>query len=171
MPELTSTRLVLLAGAGSLGLLLGAFFFQAIGFAPCAMCIWQRWPHAVAIILALLWMAFNKQSFSSLILPFAAVLMWASAGLGIYHTGVERKWWLGPSTCTSSGSDLGTLSGDALLPSASMDAAIVLCDEVSWSFLGLSMASYNVLASIAFAVLWMMAWSRVRHDANAQADT
>ena len=37
------------AAAGSAALLLGAFVFQALGYAPCAMCIWQRYPHAIAI--------------------------------------------------------------------------------------------------------------------------
>ena len=40
---------MLLAAGGSLALLLGAFGFQALGYAPCKLCLWQRWPHGAAI--------------------------------------------------------------------------------------------------------------------------
>ena len=49
---MSRTTLALLAAAGSVGLLLGALAFQYIGgLAPCVVCIWQRWPHVVALIL------------------------------------------------------------------------------------------------------------------------
>jgi membrane protein YqaA with SNARE-associated domain len=45
-------RLILAAGLGSLALLLGAWVFQAMGYAPCKMCLWQRWPHGAAVAIA-----------------------------------------------------------------------------------------------------------------------
>ena len=150
-----STELAVLAAGGSLLILLGAFFFQAIGFAPCAMCLWQRWPHAAAILIGLLFMAIRQ----NLLLPLGALAAAITSGLGAYHTGVERKWWEGPSSCTSSGPDLGGLAGSDLLPSAGAET-IVLCDEVVWEFLGLSMASYNSLISGGLALLWLLAWAR-----------
>lgn len=51
------------------------------------------------------------------------------------------------------------MTGSDLL---NFDAAenIVMCDEVAWEMLGLSMASWNAVASIGFAVLWVMALTR-----------
>ncbi len=81
----------------------------------------------------------------------------ATALVGIYHTGVERDWWEGPSSCTGGG-DLGGLSGADLL---STDAPrVVMCDQVSWELLGLSMASWNALASLALMILWILAARR-----------
>ena len=146
---MTQRALVLLAAGGSLALLAGAFFFQAIGYPPCAMCLWQRWPHAAAIALGGLFLLVPLR-----VLPwFGALAAAITSGIGIYHTGVERDWWEGPTSCTGSG--LGGLSGADLL---STDAPrLVLCDQVSWEFLTLSMASWNALFSAALAVLWVIA--------------
>lgn len=148
---MTRRNLMLLAALGSALLLAGAFLFQALGYAPCKMCLWQRWPHGAAVALGLV----------ALVLPLAAVA-WAGAlaaavtgGIGIYHTGVERDWWEGPASCTSAGGGLGDLSGADLL---SLDGpALVLCDQVSWAFLGLSMASWNAVASVLLAAVWVTA--------------
>ena len=52
MPALTRPQLTLIATLGSAALLGGAFAFQYIGgLAPCALCLWQRWPHAAAIMI------------------------------------------------------------------------------------------------------------------------
>ena len=145
-------RLILLAGGGSAALLAGAFAFQAAGYAPCAMCIWQRWPHVAAIVFALLALAAAPRMFAAL----GALAALTASGLGLYHTGVERDWWEGPTSCTGSG--LGGLSGDDLL---SMDGpALVMCDEVAWAFAGLSMASWNAVLSLVLAALWIAAATR-----------
>jgi disulfide bond formation protein DsbB len=128
--------------------------FQSIGYAPCALCLWQRWPHAAAIAIAVVALALGVRALAWL----GALAALTTAGIGIYHTGVERDWWEGPTSCSGGATDLGSLDGAALL---SMDApAIVLCDEVAWEFLTLSMASWNALFSIALAVIWIMAARR-----------
>ncbi|MGY6706311.1 disulfide bond formation protein B [Roseinatronobacter sp.] len=138
-----------LALAGSIGLLLGALAFQYIGgMAPCALCIWQRWPHVVALLGA-----------GALVLPNPVFAMLGAAGaagsgaIGIYHTGVERAWWEGPSSC-SAGGDLSGLSAQELLDRI-MAAPVVRCDEVPWEMLGLSMASWNAVLSFGIAALWL----------------
>lgn len=152
---MSRNALIFLAFGGSALLLAGAFAFQYIGgLAPCAMCLWQRWPHALAVLLGPLALKTHSAT-----IPFLGALAAAtSSGLGVYHTGVERGWWEGPSSCTSSGSGLSGLSGTDLL---SLDAPqLVLCDEVAWEMLGLSMASWNALWSAGLVVLWLMAARR-----------
>lgn len=148
--------LILIAAGGSLALLLGAFGFQYLGgLAPCAMCLWQRWPHAVAVVAGGL----------GLVSPLAAWLglggALTAAGLGGYHTGVERGWWEGPATCSSG--DIGGLSPDELLAQI-MAAPLVRCDEVAWEMLGLSMASWNMVISLGLAGLWALALLRSVRD-------
>lgn len=144
--------LILLAGGGSAALLAGAFAFQAAGYAPCAMCIWQRWPHVAAALLALAALALAPRVMAAL----GALAALVAAGLGLFHTGVERGWWEGPSSC--SGGGLGGLSGADLL--ATDGPALVMCDEVAWSLAGLSMASWNALLSLTLAALWIAAATR-----------
>ncbi|MFP4274908.1 MAG: disulfide bond formation protein B, partial [Paracoccaceae bacterium] len=51
---MTRTTLILLAAGGSAALLAAAFAFQHLGgLAPCTLCLWQRWPHAAAVLLGL----------------------------------------------------------------------------------------------------------------------
>lgn len=146
--------LALAAAGGSLALLLGAFAFQHLGgLAPCKLCIWQRWPHAVAIAAGLTFVALPNR----LWLLLGALGALATAGIGVYHTGVERGWWEGPSTCSSG--PVSGLSTDQLFDQI-MSAPLVRCDEVAWSLLSLSMASWNAIASLAFALLWITAFAR-----------
>lgn len=141
--------LPLLAGLGSADLLLGAMAFQFIGgLAPCDMCLWQRWPHVVALILALLWLRFRAR----LLVVLGALTMLGSAGLGLWHAGVERGWWEGPTTCTSA--NVSGLTPDQLLQQI-MTAPIVRCDEIAWSFAGLSMAGWNAVISLVLAGVWI----------------
>ncbi len=149
---MTQTQLILLATLGSAGLLAGAFVFQALGFAPCAMCLWQRWPHAAAVVLGALALTVAPARPLAWLGALAAAV---SGGLGVYHTGVERDWWDGPASC-SGGDGLGALDGAALLPGAEI-APVVLCDEVAWELFGLSMASWNASVSFALAAIWIFA--------------
>lgn len=149
---MTRNFLTLLASGGSAGLLAGAFAFQHLGgLAPCALCLWQRWPHAAAVLIGLVALILAPRGALLLVGALAAL---ASAAIGLYHTGVERTWWEGPSTC-SSGS-IGDLSPQELLNQI-MEAPLVRCDEVAWQMLGLSMASWNMVISLGLAVIWVMA--------------
>ena len=148
---MTAGALVRLATLGSLALLAGAWAFQHLGgLAPCSLCLWQRWPHAVAVLMGTL----------ALMLPgvvwplLGALAVGASAVLGAYHTGVERGWWEGPTTCSAG--PIGGLSTDELFDQI-MNAPLVRCDEVPWEMFGLSMASWNMVISLVLMALWIAA--------------
>ncbi|WP_320414796.1 disulfide bond formation protein B [Palleronia sp. THAF1] len=145
---------MLLAAAGSALLLAGAYVFQALGYAPCKLCLWQRWPHWAAIGLGVV--AFVWARWPVALLGALAAL--TTAGIGIYHTGVERGWWPGPSSC-SGGGDLSGLSGADMLSVETVDK-VIMCDAVSWAFAGLSMASWNAVASFVLAGFWALALTR-----------
>jgi len=150
---MTRKNLMLLAAFGSLALLLGAFIFQFLGYAPCKMCIWQRWPHGTAIGAGALVLALGPLALVGLVGAVSALI---TGGIGVYHTGVERGWWEGPSSCSGSSDALSGMSGADLL---SLDAPvdIVMCDEVAWALFGLSMASWNALFSFVLAAIWIRA--------------
>ncbi len=153
---MTRRQLMLTAAAGSLTLLLGAFVFQALGYAPCKLCIWQRWPHGLAVGTGVLVALTGPLALWGILGAISAL---ATAGLGLYHAGVELKWWQGPTSCTGGGNALGGLSGDQLL---SLDAPvdIVMCDQVAWALAGVSMAGWNAILSVALAGLWIAALRR-----------
>jgi disulfide bond formation protein DsbB len=151
----TRRMIVAVAAGGSALLLLAAFGFEHLGgMAPCELCLWQRWPHAGAVVAGALALALP----AAFLLLAGALGAAASAGIGVYHTGVERGWWPGPQAC-SAGGDILALSPDALLDRI-LAAPVVRCDEVAWEMLGLSMASWNALASLALAGIWLYALTR-----------
>ncbi|MEO1490879.1 MAG: disulfide bond formation protein B [Pseudomonadota bacterium] len=145
---------ILLAGLGSIALLLGALGFQYLGaLAPCPMCIWQRWPHLAAALVAVLAMTVFWRARRPLSVLGGAVMA-VSAGLGVFHAGVEQLWWEGPGSC--SGADPTALSTEDLMAQI-MNAPLVRCDEIVWDFLDITMAGWNAIISAGLAVLWIFA--------------
>lgn len=152
---LRTRHIALAAGLGSLGMLLGAWGFQYLGdLSPCPMCIWQRWPHAVAALLGLVAFVGGPMILWGVC---GAITMAVSAALGLYHSGVERDWWQGPSTCTSG--DISNLTPDQLMAQI-MSAPLVRCDEIVWDMFGLTMPNWNALISLGFCALWIIAIAR-----------
>lgn len=148
---MTRLPLALLAAAGSAGLLLGALAFQHLGgLAPCVLCIWQRWPHVVALVLAGLYLWRKGPALAAL----AGLAALTSAGIGVFHVGVEQGWWEGLAQCSVN--TLSGVSAEDLLNTDVNVGAPAACDKVAWSMFGISMAGWNVLASTAIAGLWAL---------------
>jgi len=156
--ELRSTPIAtaaVIVAAGGAATILGAYFFQyVIGLKPCPLCLEQRFAYYFAIPLAL--MALLGASFGAsrrvligALVVIAAIMLW-NAGLGGYHAGVEWKWWEGPRDCTGDISSFGN-AGDLLRQMQT--TSLVRCDEIPWSFLGLSLAGYNALISLVLAIV------------------
>lgn len=148
---MTRRTFVLAAAVGSFALLMSAFSFQYIGgMAPCKLCLWQRWPHVAAILIGIVALSVQGR----LLPAMGALAALSTAAIGAYHSGVERGWWEGPTTCTS-GPTTG-LTPQQLLDQI-MAAPLVRCDEVPWELFGLSMASWNMIASLFLGLLWLAA--------------
>ena len=152
------------ATAGHAGLLAGAFLFQLMGYAPCAMCLWQRWPHAAAILFGV---AVLSGSAPRAMAVFAAMAACVTAAIGAFHAGVEQGWWEGPSSCTGGGSGLGGLTGADLLDTGAANS-VVMCDAIVWQ-LGLTMAGWNAVLSAALAIVWIAAFRQARRTGAVSA--
>lgn len=147
-------RPVALATLGALALLLGAFAFQHIGgLAPCKMCLWQRYPHGVAIAAGLGVLVLKTRAFILVGAAASAV----TGTIGAYHVGVEQGWWQGPTTCSAG--PVGGVSAQELLDQI-LTAPLVRCDDIAWDWLGISMAGWNALISFALVALWLSALRR-----------
>ncbi len=144
-------NLILLLTAFSITMIFGAWVFQYIlGYPPCKLCYYQRYPHWSAAGFGILALLFRR----TLFLYGGAISAAITGAIGIYHSGVERELWKGPSTCTSS--DVSGLSADELF-SQIMAAPMVRCDEIPWELLGITMANLNALLSFGAALVWIMA--------------
>lgn len=140
----TALLVILAVAAATIG---GAWLFELAGYLPCELCLQQRWAYYAAIPLAALLMA----SPSAILRPglwLLAALWLGSMAFGIYHAGVEWKWWAGPATCGATGGMTGVLP-DLTKP-------VILCDEAALRILGLSLAGWNAVISLGLASLAAM---------------
>jgi disulfide bond formation protein DsbB len=162
-PRLVAAAIAVVATAA----IAGAWFFELVlDIRPCPLCLEQRYAYYLGIPLAAL-LAFGAGRGAPravLVAGFTvlAVALLANAGLGAYHAGVEWGFWQGPTDCSGPLVDFG--NGGNLLDSLNK-VKVIRCDEVQWRFLGLSLAGYNVIISLALAAL--AAWGAVRSRRRA----
>ncbi|HEU4659831.1 MAG TPA: disulfide bond formation protein B [Pseudolabrys sp.] len=148
----TSATLVAVGGALTI---CGFLFFQyVLGYPPCPLCLDQRTAFYVSVPLAiLLWLGLNFGASRKVIvggfIVIAAIMLW-NAGLAGYHAGVEWKFWPGPNDCSGPTNALGSTTN---LIKQLQNIHIVRCDEAAWRFLGISLAGYDVLVSLALAAI------------------
>jgi disulfide bond formation protein DsbB len=157
-----SSTVAMALGAISLALILGALGFQYLGgIPPCEMCHWQRWPHIASAIVGLGGGLLVESGLLTAdlarVLAWCAVALVGAAGLlGVYHAGVEWHWWPGPAACTGAAFRYG---GGRL----DLNAPVVMCDVAAWRLLGISLAGYNGMISLAAAAAAV--WLLKRRDA------
>jgi len=149
LPSEAADRLPLLVVAASVIALGTAFTAQYWGgLQPCVLCVYQRWPYGIAIALGLAALAASGRARGGL-LALAGLSFLAGGGIAIFHVGVEQGWWQGTAQC---GSSFSANSIEALRAQI-MAAPLVRCTDIAWSFAGISMAGFNVIASAILAVV------------------
>ena len=161
LPPISANQGILICGAISASLYAGALWFQYVGgLMPCNLCLWQRWPHIIIVLIAVIALFVRMPR---AVLSAIAVIAATSVILATYHAGVEWQLWSGPGGCTASltsSVDLTSLT-DSLLATP-----LVRCDEVAWSFLGLSMAGWNSLFSLDICLIALISLSQIKKAAS-----
>ena len=124
-------------------------YLEYIGFTPCKLCIYQRWPWYLIIFLSLISIFYNKK-----IYPYNKFLIFlffiGSAAYAGWHAGIEWAFWEGPSTCTTGTNKID--SHDNLLENIQSIQSFVPCNEASFRFLGISLAGYNFISSLIMSI-------------------
>jgi len=132
-----------------LALVGGAHTTEFFGLVPCEMCWWQRYPHYVAILIALsAFLVKDRRARLGLVL-LAALAVAVSGGIGVFHAGVEYKWWQGITACTAQvhGSNPLEMLNDALR------RPLIRCDVPQWTLFGISLAGFNAIFSLTGAAV------------------
>ena len=145
----TETRRAAIVFAVAVVTLAAAYGSQYIGgLAPCELCLYQRWPWWAAIaLLAVSFIPAIGSAGRGGLVALAGVGLIAGAGIAFYHVGVEQHWWAGPAACS-----VGQQAASFAELQKMMNQPVPRCDEVAWSMLGISMAGYNGLLSLATGV-------------------
>ena len=135
--------------------LAAAFTSEAfLGLEPCVLCIYQRYPFALGIIIGLAGLAMrNKLNKLRVLLGLGAINFLANSGIALYHTGVEQKWWASAVDGCSVPLFFDDTSEQSILENL-LSAPMGSCSEIPWQdpVLGLSMANYNVILCLGLCV-------------------
>ncbi|WP_420961232.1 disulfide bond formation protein B [Brucella sp. IR073] len=167
----------LLAPAGRIQTLAAAFLAVAMaatvggalgfehwgGYMPCKLCLEERTPYYIGAPLMLVaalsgslkWPGWLTRG----LLLIGALLMSYGLALAVYHSGVEWKFWPGPTDCSAASMSITTNAGNLLSDINSVHPPA--CDQAAGRFLGLSFAGWNAVASlILLAVGFYAAFAR-----------
>ena len=153
------SALMLFGGISALALGMALIAQYVYGLQPCVLCVFQRWPFVIVIVLAAFGI-YGAGKFKNVIpitLSLTTLTFAANAVIAFYHTGVERHWW----KSFLEGCAVPDMKGNITDVLAQIQAApVVRCDEIPWTdpVFGLSMANYNVALCLvlAAAALWAL---------------
>jgi disulfide bond formation protein DsbB len=160
----------------SIAALAGVFVFQfGFGLIPCELCLWQRLPHALAILVAGVGIgqtrAAGRMPYPGRAMPWRmltvlavvlALLHLAGAGTAAFHVGVEQHWWAGTEACTGAAPSGLTIDE---LRARLLNTPPARCDQIAWSLFGISLAGFNLILSIVLSAV--AAWAATRFRAAA----
>jgi disulfide bond formation protein DsbB len=155
----------LLVAFASITALVAAFVAEyGFDLQPCVLCLYQRWPYGIAIVLALLALS-GRPPLKVFGLACAATALTVGAGIAAFHVGVEQGWWQGTAACSGT---VATPDSIEELRKQLMAAPVVRCDEPAFVLFGISMAGYNFMYALALAVIAAAAsWHLFRRDMQA----
>ena len=124
------------------------------GLEPCILCLIQRYPYGIVILLGLLGfiMSFQNRRAVAVFMGFIGLTFLVNSLIAAYHTGVEQKWW----KSHLEGCAVPDLGADPSKILETLETAkAVRCDEIPWSdpILNLSMANYNIVFCLGLAIL------------------
>jgi disulfide bond formation protein DsbB len=139
--------LILIASVVILGSAMASQYIG--GLVPCNLCLVQRWPYWLTIaasVVALL--AVTRPGLRRALVGLCGVAFAVGAGVAFYHVGVEEGWFAGPASCTPT---TGLANSIEELRRQLLATPPVRCDEVQWALFGISMAGFNLIASVILA--------------------
>lgn len=155
---------VLIASAAVLG---GALWAQYWGhLAPCDLCLLQRWPWAIAIVIAFVATMVGSHPAVPWVALMLAAVFAASSAFAFYHVGVEQHWFAGPSACSGAATAADTVEA---LKAQILKQQPVRCDAVAWSLAGVSLAGWNLLASLVMLGCCVVAFLQARRPRRRTA--
>ena len=144
----TALSLILLFSIFSL---LAAYFIQyVLGHQPCNLCLIERIPYLISIIIISICLFFKR--FEKLSLTVLILIFFSASLISFYHFGIEQGFIKESLVCDLS--DRGTdLSKKALLNQ--LKEMPVSCKDVTFKILGLSLATFNIFISLMLSAITM----------------
>lgn len=145
--------------------ILTALAFEHLGgYAPCHLCLQQRYAYYAGVpllFLALVFVSIERPRLAALIFFLVAIAFLGNAMLGTYHAGAEWKFWPGPEGCSGTTGAPGSVGN--LLEGLENESG-ARCDEPQFRLAGLSFAGWNVVVSIGLFITALAAAFRAKEN-------
>lgn len=145
------SKLPILTLAAFLALVSGFIAEHFFKLRPCSLCLFQQYIFMAICLIgcAQLFLPFLKAA-SQKITFLLAILYIINSGIAFYQVAVEHHWVAPPSQCQHK-----KLSGNSIeeMREQLLNTEVVRCDQVQWSFLGISMAGYNTLYCLFWGIV------------------
>ena len=130
--------------------ILSALFIEFfLKIKPCILCIYQRYPYYIIILLSLIY--FLKKDLKILLILLIILTSLASIILSTYHVGIETGLIEETTSCKTSLNN--NLSKDAILKQLESNLASS-CKEVNFKLFGFSLASINIILSLILTTIY-----------------
>lgn len=166
--RLSGWRWPVLAIMASVAMLGAAHYFERVMLlAPCPLCLKQREVYWAVIAMAVtglaLWRWRPTRRFLVAFNILTGLAFLVGAVIAFYHMGVEYGWFTAPSGCAAGASREAIIDGAIDIDKP---VAIASCTDALWTFLGLSMAAWNMIASLGLAGISFVAADQTARDSS-----
>jgi len=146
----------------SWGVIFTAWFYESLGYLPCELCYKERivyYSVFVIIPLSCIFISKNNYKISAYLLYVLAILFIINSFLSIYHTGVELKYFTGPSDCSGA---LNNSSDFESFYNQLQTVKVVRCDQPNLWIFGLTLANWNIILSFILSIITLKSANTLR---------
>ena len=150
LKQSNNISLIIIFAVISLAIISALMIQYWLGHEPCKLCLYQRIPYFLAILLIIKIFFFKKYEKITLLILF--LLFVGSAALAFYHLGIEQGFFNESLACTTP--DLSkTISKEQLLEQLKQNS--ISCKDVNFKILGISLAAINIIFSLILSVIFI----------------
>jgi len=126
-----------------------AYFIEyVLGYQPCNLCLFERIPYFIAIIIIFFSLFFNR--FEKLIFVTLSLIFAAATILSFYHFGIEQGFFKESMVCVSN-NEINSLSKEDILKELQKET--ISCKKVDFRLFGLSLATINTIISFIISAI------------------
>ena len=156
MNKKTNTILIFILFVLSVSIISAYMIEYGLGHKPCKLCIYQRFPYIVSILLVLNILLFGKNVKIHLLI--LAVISLLGAVLAFYHFGIEQSFFDESIVCKAQNLQEGLSKQDIL---EQLKQNTVSCKNVNFTLFGLSLASINTIVSFVLFVIFIRLYKKL----------
>ena len=140
--------------------IISAFVIEyGLGHKPCKLCLYQRYPYYISILLLMSIFVLKKNIRVHFL--FLSIVFFLGAVIAFYHFGIEQGFFKESTVCTANNLDQ-ILSKEDLLKQLKQNT--ISCKDVTFRFLGLSLASINTIFSLILSYIFFMMFKNYENN-------